>query len=179
MKRIVSNSVARPVLAWAAIASLALVAGCSSLSSALSSDKVDYKSSKTGPSLDVPPDLTNVQAVDRKYVTPGGTATRAQVVGYRVGGKTGTAYKQSGRGYDKSKYRASFVGMAPMSEPRIIVAVTLDEPGRGSHYGGVAAGPAFAAIVGGTLRALNVVPDSPVTKLVVSDKVEESEPWAP
>lgn len=75
MKRIVSNSVARPVLAWAAIASLALVAGCSSLSSALSSDKVDYKSSKTGPSLDVPPDLTNVQAADRKYVTPGGTAT--------------------------------------------------------------------------------------------------------
>ncbi|ANC46129.1 hypothetical protein A6P55_20060 [Pandoraea pnomenusa] len=63
------------MLAWAAIASLALVAGCSSLSSALSSDKVDYKSSKTGPSLDVPPDLTNVQAVDRKYVTPGGTAT--------------------------------------------------------------------------------------------------------
>lgn len=75
MKRIVSNSVARPVLAWAAIASLALIAGCSSLSSALSSDKVDYKSSKTGPSLDVPPDLTNVQAADRKYVTPGGTAT--------------------------------------------------------------------------------------------------------
>ncbi|VVE08247.1 Outer membrane protein assembly factor BamC [Pandoraea capi] len=75
MKRIVSNSVARPVLAWAAIASLALVAGCSSLSSALSSDKVDYKSSKTGPSLDVPPDLTNVQATDRKYVSPGGTAT--------------------------------------------------------------------------------------------------------
>ncbi|MBN4664933.1 outer membrane protein assembly factor BamC [Pandoraea nosoerga] len=75
MKRIVSNSVARPVLAWAAIASLALVAGCSSLSSALSSDKVDYKSAKSGPSLDVPPDLTNVQAADRKYVTPGGTAT--------------------------------------------------------------------------------------------------------
>ncbi|MDR3396807.1 MAG: outer membrane protein assembly factor BamC [Pandoraea sp.] len=75
MKRIVSNSVARPVLAWAAIASLALIAGCSSLSSALSSDKVDYKSSKTGPSLDVPPDLTNVQAADRKYVSPAGTAT--------------------------------------------------------------------------------------------------------
>lgn len=75
MKRIVSNSVARPVLAWAAIASLALVAGCSSLSSALSSDKVDYKSSKTGPSLDVPPDLTNVQATDRKYVSPAGIAT--------------------------------------------------------------------------------------------------------
>ncbi|WP_374619811.1 outer membrane protein assembly factor BamC [Pandoraea sp.] len=75
MKRIVSNSVARPVLAWAAIASVALVAGCSSLSSALSSDKVDYKSAKLGPTLDVPPDLTNVQVTDRKYVTPGGTAT--------------------------------------------------------------------------------------------------------
>lgn len=74
MKRIVSSSVARPVLAWAAIASVALFAGCSSLSNALSSDKVDYKSAKTGPSLDVPPDLTNVQANDRKFVSAGGTA---------------------------------------------------------------------------------------------------------
>jgi len=126
-----------------------------------------------------PATAREVRKMLEMVTSPGGTATRAQVIGYRVGGKTGTAYKQSGKGYDKSKYRASFVGMAPMSEPRIIVAVTLDEPGRGSHYGGVAAGPAFASIVGGTLRALNVVPDSPVTKLVVSDKVEESEPWAP
>ena len=126
-----------------------------------------------------PATAREVRKMLEMVTSPGGTATRAQVIGYRVGGKTGTAYKQSGKGYDKSKYRASFVGMAPMSEPRIIVAVTLDEPGRGSHYGGVAAGPAFSAIVGGTLRALNVVPDSPVTKLVVSDKVEESEPWAP
>lgn len=74
MKRIVSSSVARPVLAWAAIASLAFFAGCSSLSNALSSDKVDYKSTKTGPSLDVPPDLTSVQSADRKSVS-GGTAT--------------------------------------------------------------------------------------------------------
>ncbi|VVE48660.1 cell division protein [Pandoraea iniqua] len=126
-----------------------------------------------------PATAREVRKMLEMVTSPGGTATRAQVIGYRVGGKTGTAYKQSGKGYDKSKYRASFVGMAPMSEPRIIVAVTLDEPGRGAHYGGVAAGPAFAAIVGGTLRSLNVVPDSPVTKLVVSDAVEESEPWAP
>ncbi|GAB3627262.1 cell division protein [Pandoraea terrae] len=126
-----------------------------------------------------PATAREVRTMLEMVTSPGGTATMAQVIGYRVGGKTGTAYKQSGRGYDKSKYRASFVGMAPMSEPRIIVAVTLDEPSRGSHFGGVAAGPVFASIVGGTLRALSVPPDSPVTQLVVSEKVEESEPWAP
>ncbi|MCY1363141.1 hypothetical protein D9M69_498890 [compost metagenome] len=64
-----------------------------------------------------------------------------------------------------------------MSNPRIIVAVSVDEPTAGSHYGGLVAGPAFAAITGGTLRALNVQPDSPIRQLVVSDKVPESEPW--
>nr|WP_224788757.1 outer membrane protein assembly factor BamC [Pandoraea terrae] len=66
---------ARPVLAWAAIASMALFAGCSSLTSALSSDKVEYKSAKSGPSLDVPPDLTSAASNDRRYASPGGTAT--------------------------------------------------------------------------------------------------------
>ncbi|WP_245916342.1 peptidoglycan D,D-transpeptidase FtsI family protein [Candidatus Pandoraea novymonadis] len=110
---------------------------------------------------------------------PGGTAKKVQVIGYRVGGKTGTAYKHSGKGYDKSKYRASFVGMAPMSDPRIIVAVMLDEPSRGSHSGGIAAGPVFGNIVGSTLRSLGVPPDSPVTQLVISGKAEESKPWVP
>ena len=64
-----------------------------------------------------------------------------------------------------------------MSNPRIIVAVSVDEPSSGSHYGGAVAGPVFSAIAGGTLRALNVQPDSPIRQLVVSDKVPESEPW--
>ena len=104
---------------------------------------------------------------------PGGTAPQAQVMGYRVGGKTGTAWKHTGRGYDRSKYRASFIGLAPMSNPRIIVAVSVDEPPVGNRYGGGAAGPVFSQIVGGTLRALNVPPDSPVRQLVMSPEVPE------
>ncbi|KJK24617.1 cell division protein [Burkholderiaceae bacterium 16] len=119
-----------------------------------------------------------VRAMLETVTAPGGTAPEAQVMGYRVGGKTGTAYKHVGRGYDRSKYRASFIGLAPMSNPRVIVAVSVDEPTSGSHYGGAAAGPAFAAITGGALRALNVQPDSPIRQLVVSDKVQESEPWS-
>ena len=100
---------------------------------------------------------------------PGGTAPKAQVVGYSVGGKSGTAYKHAGRGYDKSKYRASFVGMAPMPNPRIVVAVSVDEPTAGSHFGGAVSGPVFSGIVGDTLRTLNVPPDMPVKQLVVED----------
>ena len=99
----------------------------------------------------------------------GGTSPDAAVPGYRVGGKSGTAYKHAGRGYDKSKYRASFVGMAPMPNPRIVVAVSVDEPTAGSHFGGQVSGPVFSAIVGDTLRSLNVPPDMPVKQMVVSD----------
>ncbi|MFX6035725.1 penicillin-binding transpeptidase domain-containing protein, partial [Acinetobacter baumannii] len=84
-----------------------------------------------------------------------------------------------GRGYDRSKYRASFIGLAPMSNPRIIVAVSVDEPTSGSHYGGAVAGPVFAAITGGTLRALNVQPDSPIRQLVVTESVPETLPDTP
>jgi cell division protein FtsI (penicillin-binding protein 3) len=104
---------------------------------------------------------------------PGGTAPQAQVMGYRVGGKTGTAWKHTGRGYDRSKYRASFIGLAPMSNPRIIVAVSVDEPTVGNRYGGGAAGPVFSQIMGGALRALNVPPDSPVRQLVMTPEVPE------
>ncbi len=72
-------------------------------------------------------------------VQTGGTAPRAQVPGYRVGGKTGTAHKLEGRGYT-NKYVSSFVGFAPVSQPRLIVAVMIDEPSAGAHYGGSVAG---------------------------------------
>ncbi|SOZ99000.1 division-specific transpeptidase, penicillin-binding protein 3 [Cupriavidus taiwanensis] len=132
----------------------------------------------TGERILSPQVARDVRAMMETVTAPGGTAPEAQVMGYRVGGKTGTAYKHEGRGYNRSKYRASFIGLAPMSNPRIIVAVSVDEPTAGSHYGGLVAGPAFAAITGGTLRALNVQPDSPIRQLVVSDKVQESEPWS-
>ncbi|WP_087667073.1 peptidoglycan D,D-transpeptidase FtsI family protein [Caballeronia humi] len=91
---------------------------------------------------------------------PEGTGRAANVEGYRVGGKTGTARKQVGRAYAKNKYRASFVGMAPMSEPRVIVAVMIDEPSGASYYGGTVAGPVFAGVVGGTMQLLGVPPDA-------------------
>lgn len=92
----------------------------------------------------------------------GGTAPRAQVMGYRVAGKTGTAHKQEHGGYAGKKYRASFIGFAPASEPRIVVAVMIDEPSNGKYFGGDVAAPVFSSVVGGTLRQLGVAPDAPM-----------------
>jgi cell division protein FtsI (penicillin-binding protein 3) len=103
---------------------------------------------------------------------PGGTAIKAQAEGYRVGGKTGTAHKLVGKGYGNS-YRAYFAGLAPISAPRIVVAVMIDEPTGGSHYGGDVAAPVFSTIVGETLRSLNVLPDNKVKQMVLEDKAPE------
>lgn len=97
---------------------------------------------------------------------PQGTAPLAQISGYRVGGKTGTAYKQENGSYQTNKYIASFVGFAPVSRPRIVVAVMIDEPSAGKHYGGEVAAPIFARITGETLRALRVAPDAPFATLI-------------
>ncbi|MGA9396067.1 MAG: penicillin-binding protein 2 [Azonexus sp.] len=94
-------------------------------------------------------------------VQPEGTAPKARVPGYRVGGKTGTAYKVEGGAYVR-KYVASFVGLAPISEPRLVVAVMIDEPTGGAHYGGDVAGPVFSQIMGGALRTLGIPPDAPI-----------------
>jgi cell division protein FtsI (penicillin-binding protein 3) len=97
----------------------------------------------------------------------GGTATKAKVAGYRVGGKTGTAHKSNGKsGYASNRYDAFFVGVAPISAPRIVVAIVVDQPTAGSHYGGEVAAPVFAAITNGALRVLNVAPDSALKDLV-------------
>jgi len=100
---------------------------------------------------------------------PGGTAIKAQAEGFRVGGKTGTAHKLVGKGYG-NKYRAYFAGLAPISAPRIVVAVMIDEPTGGSHYGGDVAAPVFSTIVSETLHTLNVLPDSKVKQMVLQDK---------
>lgn len=89
----------------------------------------------------------------------GGTAPQAQSVGYRVGGKSGTAHKQVGKGYAANRYNSFFVGLAPITNPRVIVAVMLEEPSAGGYYGGIAAAPVFSAITRNTLRILNVLPD--------------------
>lgn len=97
---------------------------------------------------------------------PGGTAPQAQIAGYRVAGKTGTAHKRDGGRY-VNKYLASFVGFAPVSDPRVIVAVMVDEPAAGKYYGGLVAAPVFARIAGDSLRTLRVPPDAPIAQLAV------------
>ena len=105
---------------------------------------------------------------------PGGTGTRAQTIGYSVGGKSGTAHKQVGRGYAHNKYRSWFTGMAPIDKPRIIVAVMIDEPSNGQYFGGLVAAPVFSEVVQQTLRMMNVPPDLAVKPLVVTQGVDES-----
>jgi len=108
---------------------------------------------------------------------PGGTAPKAQVPGYRVAGKTGTAHKLEGGRYT-NKYVSSFVGFAPVSDPRLVVAVMIDEPSAGQHYGGAVAGPVFARIVEGSLRALGIAPDAPITPLQLARKPADPAPIA-
>jgi len=105
---------------------------------------------------------------------PGGTAQKAQTVGYSVGGKTGTAHKQEGKGYAGKKYRGVFVGMAPIEKPRIVVAVMIDEPSNGLYYGGDVAAPVFSQTVQQSLRLLGVQPDMSVKPQIVANGVEES-----
>ena len=98
-------------------------------------------------------------------VQPGGTAPRARVPGYRVAGKTGTAHKLQDGSYAADRYVSSFVGLAPASNPRLVVAVMLDEPSAGEYYGGAVAAPVFSKVVAGVLRMLNEPNDAPVEPL--------------
>ncbi len=103
----------------------------------------------------------------RAAAGPGGTAPKAQALGYSVGGKTGTARKHEGRGYASNRYRAWFVGFAPASDPRIVVAVMVDEPSKGVYYGGEIAAPVFSQVVQQTLRMMNVPTDIEVRPQIV------------
>jgi cell division protein FtsI (penicillin-binding protein 3) len=99
---------------------------------------------------------------------PGGTAQKAQTIGYSVGGKTGTTHKQEGKGYATNKYRGFFVGLAPVEKPRIVVAVMIDEPGNGRYYGGDVAAPVFAQTVQQTLRMMGLPPDVAVKPQIIA-----------
>lgn len=116
---------------------------------------------------------TQVREMLETVTLPGGTAPQARIPGYRVGGKTGTAHKVE-EGRYVNKYLVDFVGFAPVSNPRVIVAVMIDEPTVGGHYAGPVAGPVFAAIMQNVLRSLNVVPDSSVMNIIPDEGVPES-----
>lgn len=106
-------------------------------------------------------------------VSPGGTALKAQVLGYRVAGKTGTTHKLGPHGYEKDKYVGSFVGMAPASNPRLIMAVMIDDPTTGEYYGGTIAAPVFSAVMADTLRMLAVPQDAINNNIVIPSNVED------
>jgi cell division protein FtsI (penicillin-binding protein 3) len=108
-------------------------------------------------------------------VRPGGTAVLAQVPGYRVGGKTGTAQKVVDGHYSQSRYIGSFSGIVPLSNPRFVIAVMIDDPVGAIHTGGGVAAPTFAALAANALRAANVAPDSDVTDIIIPEHPLEEE----
>ena len=130
-----------------------------------------------GVSVFTPATAAEVRHMLQMAAGPGGTGPKAQTIGYSVGGKSGTAYKQIGKGYGSDgnrKYRSWFVGMAPIDSPRVIVAVMLDEPSAGKYFGGEVAAPVFSETVQQTLRMLGVQPDMAVRPQIVAAAVEES-----
>ncbi|MEW6706536.1 MAG: penicillin-binding protein 2 [Pseudomonadota bacterium] len=106
---------------------------------------------------------------------PGGTGPKAQTQGYSVGGKSGTAHKQEGKGYASNKYRSWFVGLSPIDKPRIIVGVMLDEPSAGKYYGGDVAAPVFSQVVQQTLRMMGLPPDIDVKPQIIESQPAEEE----
>jgi cell division protein FtsI (penicillin-binding protein 3) len=122
-----------------------------------------------------PKTAAQVRTMLESVVSPEGTASRAQVAGYRVGGKTGTAQKIVNGRYSQTSYVGSFVGIAPMSKPRFVIAVMVDDPKGAVHTGGGVAAPTFADLASNALRAVNVPPDSSVTDIIIPETpLEES-----
>jgi cell division protein FtsI (penicillin-binding protein 3) len=128
----------------------------------------------TGVQVFTPETASAVRKMLQMAAAPGGTAPKAQTIGYSVGGKSGTAHKQIGKSYASNKYRAWFTGMAPIGSPRIIVAVMIDEPSAGVYYGGAVAAPVFSDVVQQTLRTMGVQPDLEFKPQIVAKGVEES-----
>ena len=91
---------------------------------------------------------------------PGSTGTEARIANYSVAGKTGTAHKANVGGYAKSNYTSAFAGIVPASNPRLVGVVVVDNPKKGSYYGGTVSGPVFSRVMGGALRLLDVPPDN-------------------
>jgi cell division protein FtsI (penicillin-binding protein 3) len=115
-----------------------------------------------------------VRAMLEAAVQPEGTGPRARVVGWRVAGKTGTSHKLINGSYAPDKYLSSFVGFAPVSAPRLVVAVMIDEPSAGEHYGGVVAAPVFAQVIMGALRLLGVPLDAPPEPLELPGETDHA-----
>ncbi len=145
--------------------------------SILKNDHLSGEAAAPGVRVMSPKTAIAVRRMLQMAAAPGGTAPKAQTIGYSVGGKSGTAHKQEGKGYSDKKYRSWFVGVAPIDKPRIVVAVMVDEPSAGKYYGGDVAAPVFSEVVQQTLRSMGVSPDLEVKQQIVTNAlpaVEES-----
>ncbi len=109
------------------------------------------------------PEISNQVLEMLEYVVNAGTGVTAKVPGYRVAGKTGTARIAGKNGYSERRYIASFVGIAPVSKPRLVVAVVINEPSLSSYYATQVAAPLFSKVMGASLRILDIEPDQPVS----------------
>jgi cell division protein FtsI (penicillin-binding protein 3) len=106
-----------------------------------------------------------------------GTARRAAIMGYRVSGKTGTAWKFSeAGGYSTNRYVAIFGGVVPASNPRLAAVVIIDEPSAGAYYGGDVAAPVFSTVMSGALRLLAIPPDD-LQRIPATTLVQAQDPW--
>ncbi len=128
----------------------------------------------TGARVLSPEVARSVRAMLESAVQPGGTAPRARIVGWRVAGKTGTAHKQENGSYAPNRYVSSFVGFAPVSDPRLVIAVMLDEPSAGQYYGGQVAAPVFAQVMQGALRLMGAPYDAPLAPIELPGEGEEA-----
>jgi cell division protein FtsI (penicillin-binding protein 3) len=122
-----------------------------------------------------PRTAAQMRAMLETVVSPHGTAPQAQVPGYRIGGKTGTAEKVINGHYSKTDYDGVFAGVAPLSNPRFVIAVMISHPVGAIHTGGGVAAPTFAALAANALRAANVPPDSNVTDIIIPEHPLEEE----
>jgi cell division protein FtsI (penicillin-binding protein 3) len=107
-----------------------------------------------------------VLTMPRSVVSDDGTAPQTAVPGYTAAGKTRTAYRWTPREYDRTQFRASFVGVVPAQHSRVIIAVSVDRQRTGSHFGGAFAGPVFSEIAVKTMNLLGVMPDDPGSRFV-------------
>lgn len=114
-----------------------------------------------------------LRAMMETVVSEQGTAIKAKIAGYRVGGKTGTAKKAGPKGYGSKRYQSVFAGFVPAGKPRLVMVVMIDEPGGKDYYGGLAAAPVFQKVMEGALRLFNVPPDDPQPSMLLAHQGEE------
>jgi len=144
------------------LAQMYMVLGNDGVKPPVSLIKVDpsVEGADRGDRVMAPSVAQDIRLMLKKVVEKGGTGTRAKVVAYEVGGKSGTVHSVGRSGYEDSQYKALFAGVAPVENPRVAAVVVIDGPQGQEYYGGEVAAPIFSRVMSGAMRLLNVTPDN-------------------